>query len=183
MSRPWYLLGLSLATFILFVLVGTDNAFATALAYVIYGGYVAVLLKHVRGGTVVFDDLFEIVDKRWIYFAFLGVIKAVLIFLGFLCFIIPGIYLSVRWMFAEFLVIDKGLRPLEALQASSELTAGVRWKLFFFGLVGGLLVFLGLFALVIGAVVAALVVQLAAAKIYTDLSSPVIAQSTEEVGV
>ena len=122
--RPWYLLGLTLAAFALFALTGSNNALATALAYILYGGYLAIMLKHSAGEQVVFDDLFELVDKRWIYFAFLGVIKNILIMLGFICFIVPGIYLAIRWMFADLLVVEKGLRPIEALKASSELTEG-----------------------------------------------------------
>jgi len=127
-----------------------------------------MLLKHYAGRTVKFDDLFDI-DKRWVYFAFLGVIKTVLIFLGFLFFIVPGIYLGVRWMFAELLVIDQGMRPLEALKASSEMTEGHRWGLFLFALVAVLLVFVSLLALVVGALIASIVVQFALIKLYRDL--------------
>lgn len=173
--RPWYLLGLTLVTFVLFVFTASESAMVTALSYILFGGYLALLLRHVAGEQVRFDDLFEVVDKRWIYFAFLGIIKGILIMLGFLCFIIPGVYLAVRWMFAEILVIDKGLRPMEALRASSELTAGVRWKLFAYTLVALLLVFVGLFALIIGAVIASVVVQLATIVIYKHLSSVSVA--------
>lgn len=170
-QRPWYLLGLTLATVVLLILTAGQNAIVTALSYLLYGGYVALLLKHASGVHVQFDDLFDVVDKRWIYFAFLGLVKSVLIFLGFLCFIIPGIYLSIRWMFAELLVIDKGLRPLEALKASSELTKGVRWKLLLYAGVVGLLVVVGLVFVLIGAVVAAIVTQLATIAIYRRLSA------------
>ena len=171
MRRPWYLLGLTIATFALFALTGSQGAVVTALSYIIYGGYLAIFLKHVAGETIVFDDLFEIADKRWIYFAFLGLIKNLLIMLGLLCFIVPGIYLAIRWMFADLLVIDKGMRPLEALKASSELTAGIRGKLFLYAIVVGLLIFVSTFALIIGAIVAVIVVQFASIKIYKDLQA------------
>lgn len=166
-KRPWYLIGLLLAVFALFAALGS-NAIIAALSAVVYGGYIALMLKHHRGETIVFDDLFDI-DNRWIYFAFLFVIKTFLIMLGFFCFIIPGIYLSVRWMFAEILVIDQGLKPLAALKASSALTEGVRWKLFFFSLVGTLLVIAGVFLLIIGAAVAVLVVFFAMIHVYETL--------------
>ena len=171
--RPWYLLGIALTIFVLFVVTAGNNSAVTALSYILYGGFVAFLLRHANGETVVFDDLFEIVDKRWIYFAFLGIIKSLLIFLGLLFFIVPGVYLAIRWMFAELLVIDKGLRPMEALKASSEMTEGVRGKLFLYALVSLLLVIVGVFAFLIGAVVAGIVVQLASIRLYKDLSAPV----------
>lgn len=169
-QRGWYFIGLFLAFVVLFILTAGDSAVVTALSYILYGGYFALLLKHARGERVVFDDLFSI-DSRWISFAFLGLIKTVLILIGFLLLIIPGIYLSVRWMFAELLVIDKGLRPLEALKASSELTKGYRWKLFLFSLVMMILILVGFLALGIGAVVASIVSMFAIIKIYFTLSS------------
>lgn len=170
-QRGWYFMGIFLAFIILFIFTAGDSVAITALSYIVYGGYLALLLKHARGERVVFDDLFSL-DARWISFAFLGLVKGLLILAGLIAFIIPGIYLSVRWMFAELLVIDKGLRPLEALKASSELTKGHRWKLFFFTLIVTILVFLGFFALGIGAVVASVVSLFAMIKIYFVLSAP-----------
>lgn len=171
MKRPWYLLGLSIAVGLLFVATASNNALATALSYVVFGGYIAILLKFSNGESISFDDLF-ITDKRWIYLAFLAVIKFVFIFLGLLCFIVPGVYLAVRWMFADLLVVDKGLRPLEALRASSALTEGYRWKLFFFSLIAGLLALLGLVFFVIGVVVAGITIQFATIHIYKTLQTP-----------
>jgi uncharacterized membrane protein len=172
MQRPWYLLGLTAAMAVLFAVSSSDSALATALAYIVYGGYLLMLINHFNGNRIVFDDLFSI-DSRWVSFAFLAIIKGGLILLGFVCFIIPGIYLAVRWMFAEFYVLEKGMRPLQALKASSELTKGYRWKLLLFCLVSVLLIILGFFFLIIGAIVAALVVTFASIKIYKDLQAEV----------
>lgn len=168
--RPWYLLGLSLAVAALFALGSSQSAFATALAYIVYGGYLAVLLKHFAGDNVVFDDLFSI-DSRWISFAFLGLIKGILITLGFILFVIPGIYLSIRWMFSGLLVIDQNMRPIEALRASSEMTKGHRWKLLGFSIVSLALFILGIVFFIVGAVVAGIVITFAIIKIYSDLKS------------
>lgn len=173
MRRPWYLFGITLAFAGLLIMTAGDSAIVTALTGVLYAGYLYVLLRHYRGETVVFDDFFDIVDKRWIYFAFLIAIKGILLILGFLCFIVPGVYLTIRWMFAELAVIDEGLRPLEALKRSSELTAGVRGKLFLYAVVVTLLSIVGLMALVLGVFVVALVVQLATIKLYFDLKNTV----------
>lgn len=170
MKRPWYLLGLTIAVFALFFAT-SSNALATALSSIVYAGYIALLLKHANGETVTFDDLF-IVDGRWISFAFLTLIKGLFILLGLLCFIIPGVYLSVRWMFAELLVIEKGMRPLEALRASSELTKGCRWKLFFFECVATFLVIVGIIFLIVGGVVAAIVTFFALIHLYRNVQTP-----------
>ena len=170
MERPWYLFGLSVAVAGLFIMAGANGPVVAALAYILYCGYLSVMFKHYHGGHVVFDDLFSM-DQRWIYFAFLALIKAVLIFLGLLCFIIPGVYLAIRWMFAEFYVIDKGLRPVEALQASSNLTRGNMWWLFLFMLLAILLVTLGGVVFLVGAIAASTILLFALINIYYSLQN------------
>ena len=169
MRRPWYLLGLVLA-FVLLFLVCVGDAMMTALAAVLSGGYIALLLNHFRGGHIEFDDLFA-VDSRWISYAFVTLIKSFFIILGFLCFIIPGVYLSIRWIFAEMLVIDQGMRPLEALRASSKMTEGNRWKLFGLTLLGTLFIIIGFVFLVVGALIAGIVLTFALIKVYEELKS------------
>ncbi len=150
-KRPWYLIGLTVATMVLFA-ASMGNALVTALAYILYGGYLGLMLQHYRGSHIVFDDLFSMTDFRFVSFAFLAVIKGLLILLGLICFIVPGIYLSVRWMYAELLVIDQGMKPLQALKASSKMTEGSRGKLFLFILAMAFSILLGVLALVVGAI-------------------------------
>lgn len=167
-NRPWFILGITLSVFALFLLTSTQSIMMSALSYIVYGGYLAVLLKHTYGDRIFFDDLFSF-DNRWISFAFLGVIKSVLVFVGLAFFIVPGIYLAVRFMFAELYVMDKGMRPIEALQASSLLTKGHMWKLFFFSLVASILMIAGFFVFAIGGVIACIVVTFATITLYKEL--------------
>ena len=176
-QRPWYLLGIALAFALLFI-VAVGDTMVTALASVLYGGYIMMLITHFRGGSIEFDDMFAIND-RWISYSFLMIIKTFFIILGFLCFIIPGIYLSMRWAFAELLVIDQNMRPLEALRASSKMTEGNRWKLFWFTLVSMFLVTAGFFFFFIGAVVMGVVITLAMIKIYDDLKGTLVQTDVE----
>ena len=169
-ERPWYLMGILLAMIGLFLATASANALFTALSYIVLGGYVTMLFMHYDGKHIVFDDFFSI-DRRWIYFTFVSIVKGFLILVGLIFFVIPGIYLAVRWMFAEFLVIDRGLRPLEALRASSSLTEGHRWKLFVFAVVIILISFLGLMLFVIGVIPASLIVTFATIHIYRQLEN------------
>ena len=168
LRRPWFLLGLSLAVIFLFVSVTMHSYALTALAYIIYGGYLGVMIRHDNQQPVVFDDLFSI-DNRWISFAFLGVIKYTLIIIGLLLFVVPGVYLTIRWMFAELLVIDQGMRPIQALKMSGEMTKGNMWKLFLFGIVVSVMIVIGFLLLGVGALVASVVVTLSMMKLYQEL--------------
>ncbi len=50
--------------------------------------------------------------------------------IGYILLIIPGIYLSIAWSFGFYLVIDKDMTPLDALQKSRELVHQVGfWKI------------------------------------------------------
>lgn len=51
-------------------------------------------------------------------------------FIGFTFLIIPGIVISISWMFAPILVVNKGLQPLDAIQKSNEATYGNRLQIF-----------------------------------------------------
>ena len=170
MERPWYFFGLSLATLALFVVTsGNGSAGYTALSAIAYGGFIALCLRHYDGHHVVFDDMFTL-DGRWISFAFVMIIKGFGILLGFLLLIVPGIYLAIRWGFAEYLVIDRGMRPIEALRESSRLTDGIKWRLFGFLCLSMLVMLLGVLALGVGAAAAAVVLIFASIHLYRDLS-------------
>lgn len=52
-----------------------------------------------------------------------GMLQQIATSAGYLLLIIPGIYLQVSWCFALFLVVDKGLEPWAALEASRKAVA------------------------------------------------------------
>lgn len=166
--RPWFLLSLTLGLAVLFFLTSSHGAIVTALGCIVYAGFLSILIRHFNGEHVGYDDIF-MYDGRWISFAFVSLIKWFCIFIGLLFFIVPGVYLMVHWMFAEVLVIDQNMRPLQALRASGEMTKGLMWQLLLFLLVVSLLLLLGLLAFVVGVMIAVLVVIFAHVRIYRDI--------------
>ena len=52
----------------------------------------------------------------------------------------PAIVLSIAWSFALYFLIDKHASPLKALQLSYDSTFGNKWRIFFLGLLCGLLI-------------------------------------------
>lgn len=169
MERPWYLLGIFVTVTLLSIAGSSEDIMFTALSFIIMGGYILLLVMHYDGKKVEFDDLFSL-DNRWISYVFASVIKMFLIVIGLLLFIIPGIYLAIRFMFVELLVIDKGMRPMEALRASSEMTKGNIWALLGFSIVLLLLVIAGLLFFVVGVLPASIIVTLATIHMYRTLS-------------
>lgn len=58
------------------------------------------------------------------------IIFQVAVFLGIIVFVIPGIMIAIAWMFYTYLIIDKGVQPLDAFKQSAAMTKGYRWPLF-----------------------------------------------------
>ena len=75
-----------------------------------------------------------IFDKK--YFSFMGEFFLIVGFIfsgvmvGMLFFIVPGIVISIAWMLAVLLLIDRKLNPIEAIMASNKATTGYKWIIF-----------------------------------------------------
>lgn len=49
---------------------------------------------------------------------------------AFMFMIVPGIIISIGWMFAVLLLIDRQMNPSEAMMSSTKYTYGYKWTLF-----------------------------------------------------
>jgi uncharacterized membrane protein len=89
--------------------------------------------------------------------------------IGFVFLIVPGIYLAVKYQFYDYLIVDKGMGPIEAIKRSGVLTEGVKWNLvlFWLALVG--INILGMIALGVGLIATVPVSWLANAYVYRRL--------------
>lgn len=90
---------------------------------------------------------------------------------GFILLIVPGVIWCIKYSFAPILVIDKKMRPMEAIRESGRLTAGSKGKVFLFGIVSMLVVMLGYIALFVGSLVSIPVSMLAWVHVYRSLES------------
>ena len=107
------------------------------------------------------------------FWRFVGahVLTVIAIALGFLALIIPGIILSMGLAFVPYLVVDRGLGPIEAIKESWRITKGHKWQLLllFLALLG--INLLGILALIIGVFVTVPITMLAFAHAYRTLNS------------
>lgn len=49
---------------------------------------------------------------------------------GLMFLIIPGMVISIAWGQAVYIFLDRGMDPLEAIRASSKITYGQKWTIF-----------------------------------------------------
>ncbi len=137
---------------------GHNSAEITSvLAMVVWGplmgGLCLYYLKKTRGEIATVETVFSGFSNHFLHLFLAGFVAGVLTWLGFLCLILPGIYLLIAWSFTLPLVIDKQLDFWSAMELSRKVTTKHWWKLLGFAIVLLLLVFAGFVALFIGTLV------------------------------
>ncbi len=172
-SDFWSIVGVY-ALFMLIVAVGSSIPILgyamCILNSVMAGGLWIFMLKKVRGQTTEVSDIFAgFKQPLFVPLLLVGLVSGLLTFLGLICCILPGIYLSVAWMLALPLVADRKLDFWPAMETSRKTVTRHWWLWLGFGVVLGLVVLAGVLALCVGVFVAGPLVALAMAYAYNDL--------------
>ena len=96
-------------------------------------GLVRFMIRVGRGEEVDVGDSISwgFKDGMWLKSLIFLVVATIGILIGFLLLIVPGLYLSAAWLLGIYLLVDKGLSPMDALGKSRELVHEVGfWKVF-----------------------------------------------------
>lgn len=134
-----------------------------------HAGLVRLTIETARHGRVDFAQLFG-EGSRFLPFLGLSILQGLLIVLGLIVFIVPGVILSLGLMLSSYFLIDQGLSPIAAMRASWDATVGSKGKLFVLGLLSGLLVIAGILACCVGYFVAGSVTTIATGIVYLRVS-------------
>jgi uncharacterized membrane protein len=186
-KRPWFFVG---STVVILLASGLIDAFSSGVDAVvggsaeqpsIVGTVVNLGLGTLLGmGATAFylaaHDNPEAVDLSALwhpqpFWKYLGasILYALAIVVGLVLLIVPGIMFALMFMFTTFIVIDRGLGPIEAMKESNRITYGHKWTLLGFTLMLVLINLLGVIALVVGLLVSIPVSSLAVAHAYRVL--------------
>lgn len=93
------------------------------LVYPVYTGALIMLMaRRAQREHPSNRELTRAAIKTWQPLFLVHIIVSALKAMGFLLFIVPGIYISVRLAFAEFHLVLEGLKPMEAIQESFQTT-------------------------------------------------------------
>lgn len=130
-------------------------------------GVIFITLQFVDKKKPQVKDVFY--TKNLFNFILASIMKTLIIFVGYLLLIIPGIIFSIKLQYAEYLIVDKQKDAVDSLKGSWELTKGVKWNLFLFGLLLGLINILGFLALFVGLLVTVPLSMVANAYVYRKL--------------
>jgi uncharacterized membrane protein len=152
------------------VLAALFSALASLIGFLAHMGFIKIGLKIVHGHAPSREDFIPTARQFWTYLG-AAIVFGLIVGIGFILLIIPGIIFAVAMQFYPYFVIEKGMMPLEALKASAAATKGERWNIFVFDLVLFGITILGALALGVGLFVALPTILVANAFVYRKLAA------------
>ena len=133
-----------------------------------YGGKM-IFLQAVRRDKIDFETLVSGFVKNYLHIILANLLVAALVILGLFALIIPGIIIGCRLAFVPYIVMDKNLDPIEAVETSWRMTRGWGWTIFFMGFVSFFIIIFGLMLLIVGVFPAAIWVASSFASMYESV--------------
>ena len=133
---------------------------------VIHYGAQQMLLKYMRDERV---DIREVVDgfkTNYLSIVLANLLVFVIVGIGIVLLVVPGIVFACRLSFVPYLVMDKGMDPATAIEKSWTMTRGYGWRIFGMYLIAFFLVLCGFALVIIGAFFASLWTYCAFASLY-----------------
>lgn len=155
-----------IASFVIGALLGIFTMFSENLALIIIGQVITTILasavsypfiaglnmigiRRAAGQPFSFNEIFSHFG-RTVPLLIVAVLMMLLIYLGFFLLVLPGLYLAVAYMLAIPLVVERGLSPWQALEASRKAITQHWFKVFGLFLLLGLIVAISAIPLGIG---------------------------------
>lgn len=130
-----------------------------------YGGNL-MYLRAIRKEKFEISEMFDGFKKNYINIILANLLTFAIIGLGFVLLIVPGIILACRLAFVSYLVMDKNMEPVTAIEKSWEMTKGHGWQIFGMGLLIIPIVIGGLLCFIVGIVFSIIWISAAFASMY-----------------
>ena len=128
-------------------------------------------LKAARSDKLEIKNMFEAFRNYW-NAVLANVLVGVIVFIGFVLLIIPGIIFACKLVFTPYLVVDRKIQVIEAVKQSWRMTNGHAWKVFLSGLLAIPISIAGLICFGVGIIVSIMWIRLALASLYHSVSLP-----------
>ncbi len=135
------------------------------LPVVKYGGDL-LYLRGIRNEKIDISELFDGFKNNYLNIILANLLTFAIIGIGFVFLIIPGIILACRLAFVSYLVMDKNMEPVAAVEKSWEMTRGHGWKIFGMALLVLPIFIAGLLCFIVGVFFAIIWVHAAFASMY-----------------
>ena len=119
-----------------------------------------------RGTRPEFETLIKGFKENYLYIVLARLLSTALIMLSMVLLIVPGIIVACRLAFVSYLVMDRKLDPIIAIEESWRLTKGNGWIIFAMGFVSFFICILGFAMLFVGIIPAIMWVKSSFASLY-----------------
>ncbi len=126
-------------------------------------------LKAARGDKLEIKDMFAVFQNYW-HAVLANLLVGVIILIGFVLLIVPGIIFACKLAFVPYLVVDRRMETIEAIKKSWEMTRGHAGTVFLMALLAIPIALLGLICLGVGIIPAGMWIQTAFASLYHAVS-------------
>jgi hypothetical protein len=107
--------------------------YSVLVGLLFYPLYTAALILFLdarsRGHEPQKRNLLAMALRLWPTFALLAAMSTLLIMLGVSMFVLPGMWVMIKLVFAEYLLVLRGLTPLAAMRESFQLSQGHFWRI------------------------------------------------------
>jgi len=139
--------GFSFPMLLIFPAIIFGLAYGFLFIPIIKYGEQYLFLKAMRDEEADIKILFDGFRTKYLNIVLANLIVFALVMLGLVMLIIPGIIIACRLAFVSYLVMDKNMEAMKAVEKSWQMTRGHGWTIFgmaiitFFICIGGLIVF------------------------------------------
>lgn len=150
----------------LFPVILIGLAYSFLFLPIIKYGENLLFIKAMRDEEADIKYLFEGFKTRYLNIVLANLIVTALVMIGFVMLIIPGIIILCRLSFVSFLVMDKNLDPMKAVEKSWQMTKGHGWTIFFMAIISFFLVIAGIIVFIFGVLISIMWIHSAFATLY-----------------
>jgi hypothetical protein len=150
------------------IILGT-SVLGSPIYALLMAGLFKYYLKLIRAEGPTIADAFAGFSPAAGQLILLGLVSGLLTMIGYVLCVIPGIYLSVAWMFSIPLVIDRNMNFWDAMELSRKVISKHWFLVFALVLVLGLLAMSGLIACCLGVFVTMPIASVALMYAYEDI--------------
>lgn len=151
-------------------ILGVFTIFAIAYGFLIvsvfdYGGSL-MFVKAVRGEKSDFTIMYRGFKENYVDIVLANLLVFGIVLLGIIMLVVPGIIFACRLAFVRYLVMDKKMSAVEAVEVSWRMTRSHGWKIFLMGILSFFIILIGLLLLIVGIIPAIMIVSSIFATLY-----------------
>jgi len=151
------------------------------LIYPVFDFYVSYLfVQGVRRKEIDMKNILKGFDY-YLNIILANLLMTALIGIAFIALIIPGIIVACRLAFVQYLVIDKQLGAIEAIEESWRMTRGYGWTIFGMAVVSFFIAIAGLLVLIVGIIPAVIWINASFATLYQNVLAEKEKQNQEGI--